>query len=178
MSDVISSAAGNPPIAVRGARASLERILGRADVQIDGGRPWDIRVHHERFFRRVLGDADLGFGESYMDGDWSCDQLDETAARLFATDADYAVLRPIDILNALIARAVTRQTRAGVKRHVAPHYDLGNDLFEAMLDTRYMAYTCAYWRTGAATLEEASHCRASRRRSGWHAALGCPLTCA
>ncbi len=180
MSDTFSSTAVNVPVAARGARASLERILARADVQIDGGRPWDIRVHDERFFRRVLGNADLGFGESYMDGDWSCDQLDETAARLFATHADHAVVRPIDVLNALIARAITRQTRTGVRRHVAPHYDLGNDLFEAMLDTRYMAYTCAYWRTGAATLEDAQEakldliCRKLTLERGMHVLdIGC-----
>ena len=116
-------------------------------------------MRDERFFARVLADADLGFGESYMDGDWDCDRLDELAARLFAAELDRIAPRPIDLVNALIARIITRQTRRRVRRDVAPHYNLGNDLFEAMLDTRYMAYTCAYWREGARTLEEAQEAK-------------------
>jgi len=137
----------------------IENILAGADVRIDGQRSWDIRVHNERFYRRVLADADLGFGESYMDGDWECDRLDELTTRLFATDLDSLPVRPIDVFNTLMARVVTRQTRRSVRRLVAPHYDLGNDLFEAMLDRRYMAYTCAYWRAGATTLEEAQEAK-------------------
>ncbi len=143
----------------RGRQFTVEAILARADVRVDGRRPWDIRVRDERFFARVLADADLGLGESYMDGDWDCDRLDELAARLFAAELDRVAPRPVDVVNALIARIITRQTRRKVRRDVAPHYNLGNDLFEAMLDTRYMAYTCAYWRGGARTLEEAQEAK-------------------
>lgn len=140
-------------------RAVVEPILARADVRIDGQRPWDIRVHDERFFRRVIMDGDLGFGESYMDGDWSCDRVDELTARLFTAGIHETVTHPLDAVNELIARVFTRQTRRAVARHVAPHYDLGNELFEAILDKRHMAYTCGYWRTGARTLEEAQEAK-------------------
>jgi cyclopropane-fatty-acyl-phospholipid synthase len=63
------------------------------------------------------------------------------------------------MVDQLIARAVSRQRRARVLREVAPHYDLGNDLFEAILDKSHMAYTCAYWREGARTLEEAQEAK-------------------
>jgi cyclopropane-fatty-acyl-phospholipid synthase len=140
-------------------RGRIEALLARADVRTDGLRPWDIRVHDERFFRRVFAHGDLGFGESYMDGDWNSDRLDEMTTRVFAANVDRMVCRPIDVANAVIARAMTRQTRGRVQRHVAPHYSLGNDLFEAMLDEQYMAYTCAYWRGGAQTLEEAQRAK-------------------
>jgi cyclopropane-fatty-acyl-phospholipid synthase len=140
-------------------RDSVQAILSRADIQIGGQRPWDLRVHDDRFFRRVLADGELGFGESYMDGDWDCDRLDELTSRVFGAELDRATSRPVDVLNALVARVMTRQTRRWVSRHVAPHYDLGNDLFEAMLDRRHMAYTCAYWRSGAGTLEEAQEAK-------------------
>ena len=149
----------HPRTVATAARRSVESLLERADVRTDGSRPWDIQVHNERFFRRVLAGADLGLGESYMDGDWSCGQLDELASRLFHADVDRVAPRPIDVFNAAVARVMTRQTRTRVHRHVAPHYNLGNDLFEAMLDTRHMAYTCAYWRTGAQTLEEAQEAK-------------------
>jgi cyclopropane-fatty-acyl-phospholipid synthase len=143
----------------QGRPSTVEGILARADVRVDGRRPWDIHVRRQRFFARVLADAELGFGESYMDGDWDCHRLDELASRIFAAELDRIAPRPVDLVNALIARILTRQTPRRVRRDVAPHYDLGNDLFEAMLDTRYMAYTCAYWRGGARTLEEAQEAK-------------------
>jgi cyclopropane-fatty-acyl-phospholipid synthase len=138
----------------RPRRAIVESALARADVRVNGSRPWDIRVHRDRFFQRVLSGSDLGFGESYMDGDWSCDRLDEMATRIF-TAGLHQRWQVVDVVEGLVARFMSRQTRARVRREVAPHYDLGNDLFEAMLDKQHMAYTCAYWRSGAQTLEEA-----------------------
>jgi cyclopropane-fatty-acyl-phospholipid synthase len=116
-------------------------------------------VHDERFFAQVLTRGELGFGESYMNGDWDCEALDELSSRLFAADLDRVTMRPIDLLNGAMARVVARQTPQRVRAHVAPHYNLGNDLFESMLDTRHMAYTCAYWRAGATTLEEAQEAK-------------------
>lgn len=142
------------------ARRTVESLLERAGVRTDGARPWDIRVRDERFFQRVLADADLGLGESYMDGDWDCEQLDELSARLFRADLDRVSPRAVDVFNALVARVVTRQTPGQVHRHVAPHYNLGNDLFEAMLDTRHMA-------TRAPTGARARRRWKRRRRPSW-----------
>jgi cyclopropane-fatty-acyl-phospholipid synthase len=107
----------------------------------------------------VLAHADLGFGESYMDGDWSCDRIDEMGARVFAAGLQHAVGGPVEMLDNLLARIPARHSRRRVRREVAPHYDLGNELFEAILDTRHMAYTCAYWRGGAETLEDAQEAK-------------------
>ena len=46
----------------------IEELLALADVRVDGDRPWDIQVHEERFYARVLASGSLGLGESYMDG--------------------------------------------------------------------------------------------------------------
>jgi cyclopropane-fatty-acyl-phospholipid synthase len=133
----------------------VEAFLARADVRVGGSRAWDIQVHDQRFFRRVLAKGDLGFGESYMDAQWSCERPDEMAARLFSAGLHQTIRHPLEIVDQWIARAVSRQSRNRVRREVAPHYDLGNDLFEAMLDKPYMVYTCGYWRGGARTLEAA-----------------------
>jgi len=146
-------------LSTNGHRSAVEGLLARADVQIGGGRPWDIEVHDDRFFKRVLLHGELGFGESYMDGDWDCGSLDQLSTRLFASGVDNSALNPIDVVNGLVARLLTRQTRTRARQRVAPHYDLGNDLFEAMLDARHMAYTCAYWRPGVTTLEEAQEAK-------------------
>ena len=62
-------------------RRLVEKMYARADVRIDGDRPFDIKVSDERFFRRILLDGQLGMGESYVDGWWSCDRIDEMTAR-------------------------------------------------------------------------------------------------
>ncbi|KPK58367.1 MAG: cyclopropane fatty acyl phospholipid synthase, partial [Gemmatimonas sp. SG8_38_2] len=61
----------------RDPRQTVERLLSLADVKIDGDRPWDIQVHDEAFYARVLAEGALGLGESYMDGWWDCERLDE-----------------------------------------------------------------------------------------------------
>ena len=55
----------------------FQNLLSHADVIINGSRPWDLHVHDERLYDRVLTDGSLGFGESYMDGWWSCNAIDE-----------------------------------------------------------------------------------------------------
>ena len=54
-----------------------EELLALADVKVNGTRPWDIQVHDELFYSRVLKDRSLGLGESYMDGWWECERVDE-----------------------------------------------------------------------------------------------------
>src|SRR5688500_18445581 len=61
----------------------LAELLARADVGLDGARAWDIVVHDERMARRVIAQGSIGAGESYMDGWWDCEALDEMCARVF-----------------------------------------------------------------------------------------------
>ena len=58
-------------------RGMVEELLGLADIQINGNRPWDLQVHDARLYRRALAQGSLGLGESYMDGWWDCEALDE-----------------------------------------------------------------------------------------------------
>jgi hypothetical protein len=61
-------------------------LLADAGIELEGRRPWDIRVHHDRFYRRAFTADSVGIAESYMDGDWDCDQLDEFVARIVRAD--------------------------------------------------------------------------------------------
>lgn len=61
---------------------TVQRLFSIADVAINGKRPWDVTVHEPRLYGHVLVDGLLGFEESYMDGDWDCDRLDEAASAL------------------------------------------------------------------------------------------------
>src|SRR5438552_6792920 len=59
------------------AQNVLTDLLAFADIRINGAHPWDIQVHDQRLFTRVLASGRLGFGESYVEGWWDCDALDE-----------------------------------------------------------------------------------------------------
>lgn len=131
-----------------GRHFSYERAVGElfagADVKINGSRPWDLRVHDERFFQRLLAKGTLGAGESYMDGWWSCEQLDEMLTRILRNDIDQHLRSPHALLLAITARLINMQSRRRAFEVGKQHYDLGDDLYERMLDPR-MIYTCAYW---------------------------------
>jgi cyclopropane-fatty-acyl-phospholipid synthase len=129
-------------------------LLEQAGITVNGSAPYDLQVHDQRFYDRVLADGSLGLGESYMDGWWSCAHLDEFCGRLLQARLDSQVTLPWrQVLAAVGARLRNRQSlrRAGQVAHA--HYDLGADFFEAIMDPR-MVYSCGYWKN-AKTLAEA-----------------------
>lgn len=60
-----------------------EALLARADIRINGDRPWDLIVHRDDFYPRVFREGSLGLGESYMDGWWDTPALDQFFDHLF-----------------------------------------------------------------------------------------------
>ena len=137
--DLPRSAANRP------AYSSLQAILQRADIRLNGHRPWDMRVHDPGVPARVLAYGNLGLGESYMDGQWDCDAIDQLFDRLLRTQLDQEV-RSLSIwLRQLQARWLNLQTEQRAWRVGRQHYDLGNDFYTAMLG-QSMAYTCAFWQ--------------------------------
>ena len=140
-----------------GTRHRIAELLAIADVQIGGGRPWDIRTHDERLWSRVLAEGSLGLGESYMDGWWDCAGLDEFFHRVLAADLDTRVQSWKDGLRLVRAKLFNLQTPSRAFRIGRHHYDLGNALFSAMLDQR-LIYSCGYWKD-AATLDEAQEAK-------------------
>ncbi len=122
-----------------------------------GARPWDMRVNDERCFARVLRDGVLGLGESYMDGWWECERIDELFSRLVTLDRSRVPL-PFSLKwQAITDRIFNRQRKSKAYRIAERHYNLGNDLFQAMLDRR-MTYSCAYWQE-ARTLADAQEAK-------------------
>ena len=121
-----------------------ERLLALADVRLNGDRPWDLRIHHRDTLPRILAKGSLGLGESYMDGWWDCDQIDEFISRALRARLDQAVGRPGFIFTALKSRLMNLQSEQRAWQVGREHYDLGNELYEHMLDPT-MAYSCGYW---------------------------------
>jgi cyclopropane-fatty-acyl-phospholipid synthase len=120
-------------------------LLGRAGVELGGSAPHDLQVHDSRFYDRVIRDRELGLGESYQDGWWDAERPDELLARVLGADLRSQV-KPSRRLLALTVKARLRnqQTVRRAARNAAAHYDIGNDLYERMLDKR-MVYSCGYW---------------------------------
>jgi len=125
-------------------RRRLERLLDAAGLTINGSNPWDPRVHDERFYARALGLGPLGFGEAYMDGWWDCAELDEAVCRFIRAHGELHLTSPAEVLDSINARLFNRQNRRRAYQVGHRHYDIGNDLFQCMLDKR-MIYSCGYW---------------------------------
>lgn len=132
-------------------RQLLTELAAQAGVRLNGHRPWDIRVHDPAFYDRVLRAGSLGLGESYMDKQWDAPQLDETFNRLLSCGIEERLHGSAGIAlklrvaaEALRTRLVNRQSRERAFQVGEHHYDVGNDLYEAMLDPT-MSYSCGYW---------------------------------
>ena len=134
--------------------STIEKLLDLAGVKINGNNPWDIQIHNTNFYKRAISEAELGIGESYMNGWWDCEKIDELIFRIIQARLDQVVKRKLSILiKLLLARIINLQSRRRAFIIGERHYDLGNDLFLNMLDKR-MNYSSAYWKD-AATLDEA-----------------------
>ena len=138
------------------APAALQALAAEAGIRFNGNDPWDIKVADQRLYRRILMDGSLGFGEAYMDGWWECERLDQLFHRLLAVDADNRLDKRmrLRLLGEILRHALfNRQSRRRAFVVGEQHYDIGNDVFEAMLDPT-MSYSCGFWQQ-AATLDEA-----------------------
>ncbi|MGB7740129.1 MAG: cyclopropane fatty acyl phospholipid synthase [Steroidobacteraceae bacterium] len=138
------------------AKDKLAALLRAADIEIDGGDPWDLRVHDERFYARVLADGTLGAGESYMDGWWDVPRLDEFFARVHRARLERELRTAGVLAQVTLSKIRNLQGRSLSTRVARRHYDLSNDLYVAMLGPT-MQYTCAYYGTDGVdrTLDEA-----------------------
>ena len=136
----------------------LAELFGQAGIEINGARPFDIQVLDPRVYRAILAHWSLGLGESYMDGFWDCERLDELITRLLSANLYDRAKGPARLRlwgHVLRARLLNLQSSARAFQVGEHHYNIGNDLFERMLDP-LMIYSCAYW-------ERATHLAQAQR---------------
>lgn len=144
------------------AESIVRELFGLAGIEIGGTARGDIRVHDQRFYERVIRDASIGFGESYMDEWWETDALDVTIDKIMRANLKQKIqgswrMRTLTVKAVMLN--LQAKTRSGA--NVEAHYDIGNDLYTRMLDER-MVYTCAYWGRAdsrAKTLTEAQEAK-------------------
>ena len=149
-----SETAGPPPAS--SVPETLRDIAAGSGFAFDGDAPWDVRVRDSRLFRRILAHGSLGFGEAYMDGWWECERIDELFNRLlrgFSQEGLGLAMR-LRLIGETLRHGLTNPQNDVRAFEVGKrHYDIGNDVFEAMLDPT-MTYSCGYWRE-ATTLDAA-----------------------
>jgi cyclopropane-fatty-acyl-phospholipid synthase len=144
--------------ALQGGEVVLRYPDGRGRRFGDGNGPsFTVELRDPDAFWRKLGtETRVGFGRSYVDGDWDCDDLVglfSLLGRNLETAGTHPVLQRLYRLQELRPDRRPRQTPEAAKDNIHAHYDLGNELFELMLDPT-MTYSCAYWELPGMTLEE------------------------
>jgi len=134
---------------------TLDVVLPDGETRRFGGRAAGpaarLEIHRDRLARRFLTGGNLGFCEAYLDGDWSSPDP-EALFVFFLVNRDHIAGemagRPWVRLAGRIAHAFRANTRAGAKRNIAKHYDLGNAFYETWLDPT-MTYSSAVFDDGA-----------------------------
>jgi cyclopropane-fatty-acyl-phospholipid synthase len=122
-----------------------------------------IRLRRERFFQRCVLFGDIGFGESYVDGDWETESIEQVIAWFIlnqenspsqsgaqAKHAIVGLLRGWNRLQHMLRPNSVRTSR----RNIAEHYDLGNDFYRSWLDAT-MTYSSALFSSAEQSLESA-----------------------
>jgi cyclopropane-fatty-acyl-phospholipid synthase len=155
-------------LALRRLRAGRVEVLEGGSRRAYGPEGAELRatvtIHDVAAWRALLGGS-AGLGEAYVERLWETDDL-VALIRIAARE-----LRRVDGLRGLVARPrglahrlrhlVPDNDRAGARRHISAHHDLGNELFAAFLDERMM-YSCAYFPEEGAGLEEAQLAKLER----------------
>jgi cyclopropane-fatty-acyl-phospholipid synthase len=136
----------------------VSETLDQVDIKIGGNRPWDVFIHDSRVYSAVARGDLLKVCEDYVEGRWECDRIDELVYRLLTGKLHDSLPCGLTWLRALSPLLFPKGgSRSDARRVAEVHYNLGNDLFESMLDPR-MAYSCAYWAE-ASNLEEAQEAK-------------------
>lgn len=139
---------------MKGIKQDIKELLATVDIRINGDRPWDIQVHNDALFKRVVKDGSLGLGEAYMEGWWDCEALDQFFHRILKARIDQKVKKSFPAILEYIKSLIwNKQGRERVYEVGEQHYDKGNNLYQVMLGDR-MVYTSGFW-DDADTLDEA-----------------------
>jgi len=115
-------------------------------------------VKDDRLYERVAKGGSLGLGESYMDGWWECENMDDFFCRIMPCNPEEKLGKNLRLLFCILRSVVLNPARKSRSFQVGErHYDLGDNLYRNMLDKR-MIYSCAYWKD-AMNLDDAQEAK-------------------
>ncbi|MDD0851499.1 cyclopropane-fatty-acyl-phospholipid synthase [Halobacteriovorax sp. GB3] len=121
----------------------------------------DITIHNDSFFKKCFLSGDIGFGESYVDGDWSTSDLTKVVEwlilnieKLGLASGSKVSAGMMNLLQATnkITHFLNRNSKKGSQENISYHYDLSNSFYELMLDET-MTYSCGIFE-GASSLKD------------------------
>jgi len=138
---------------MKNSKQFVQRLLSPAGINLNGSEDYDIQVRNSRLYDDVLAGGSLALGEAYIRGDWDCRSVDQLMDRVLRADLpkQFSGFGSVEVLkHVLLSKLTNRQTRSRSKIVGEEHYDVGNDLYDAMLG-RTTAYTCGYWKGLEAT---------------------------
>lgn len=153
---------------LRAKRGSIRFELpdGR-QVKFDHGQKGPhaiVQVHSFNFAKRAIAGGDVGFAESYMDQEWSTPDLTsvlEFFSANFEAAGQLAVGGMMVRMSNMARHIFNRNSKAGSKRNIEAHYDLGNDFYELWLD-QTMTYSAALYDGEDVSLEQAQSAKYAR----------------
>lgn len=133
-------------------KSLVQDLFAEAGVIVNGSAPWDIVVNDDVFYRRLIKNPELSLAEMYMDGLWECLRLDQFIYKVLAANLEEVAYKHpkfwLAVLKLRLFQTLHRvfnfQTKQKSFEVGKVHYDIGNDLYQAMLDKR-LVYTCGYW---------------------------------
>jgi cyclopropane-fatty-acyl-phospholipid synthase len=142
------------------SKQKTEQLLKKAGVTLNGSNLWDIQVHDERLYDRIFSSGSLGIGESYMDGWWDVEDLPTFLHKVLLARLDLELVHIGTLWYIARAWVLNMQNKDRSREVAEQHYDVGNDLYQRMLDKR-MVYTCGYWSGDplAQSLDEAQEAK-------------------
>ena len=125
----------------------------------------EITVHHSQLYSRILFGGSVGAAEAYMDGLWTADDLTVVMRILALNQAAFADMeKGLARLTAPLYKlyhSARKNTRAGSRKNILAHYDLGNEFYALFLDET-MTYSCGIFEQDSSTLKEASEAKYDR----------------
>ena len=143
------------------SNAIKEVICGKfrsAGIDLENAKVSGVKIHDPRFYDRVMRYGSLGLGESYMEGWWDANHVDQMITKILQADIQSSVKPSLkQILHISKFLLLNRQSKRRALVVGKKHYDVGNDLFTKMLDKR-MTYSCAYWKN-ADNLDQAQEAK-------------------
>ncbi len=127
------------------AKQKAQAILSKAGITPNGPNDWDPQVHNEKLYTRVLMGGSLALGDSYVEGWWDVKSLDQFFYKLLTVELqhDFNFTFPV-LFSAARSWLFNLQSVSRAFQVGQHHYDIGNDVYKAMLDPR-MVYSCGYW---------------------------------
>ena len=134
------------------------RVFGDRGSQLRG----EMHIHDLEALRRLLIGGEVGGGEAYMDGLWSSPDLVGLISMAVANRQALALSKGWWRVPARIGRTVAhrrnRNTKAGSRRNITAHYDLGNDFYRLWLDET-MTYSSALFESPEQSLADAQRAK-------------------